>query len=115
VKTKTAGDPYPGARPFLQADHDRFFGRAADAAVVAEWWETNRLTYLTGPAGRGKTSLLQAGVLALLGAEKRRVLPVGRLSYGAAFPTAGLPAHNPYTLALMDPGHPPRSLPGSPD
>ena len=68
---------------------------------MAEWWGNNRLTYLTGPAGRGKTSLLQAGVLALLGAEKRRVLPVGRLSYGAAFPTAGLPAHNPYTLALM--------------
>jgi tetratricopeptide (TPR) repeat protein len=101
VKTKIAGDPYPGARPFLQADHDRFFGRAADAAVVAEWWQSNRLTYLTGPAGRGKTSLLQAGVLALLGAEKRRVLPVGRLSYGAAFPTAGLPARNPYSLALM--------------
>ena len=101
MKTKTADDPYPGPRPFLQADHDRFFGRAADAAIVAEWWETNRVTYLTGPAGRGKTSLLQAGVLALLGAEKRLVLPVGRLSYGAAFPTAGLPAHNPYTLALM--------------
>jgi tetratricopeptide (TPR) repeat protein len=101
VKIKTAGGPYPGARPFLDADHDRFFGRAADAAVVTEWWENNRLTYVTGPAGRGKTSLLQAGVLALLGTEKRRVLPVGRLSYGAAFPAAGLPDHNPYTLALL--------------
>lgn len=101
MKTKTAGGPYPGARPFLQADHNRFFGRAADAAVIAEWWQNHQLTYVTGPAGRGKSSLLQAGVLALLGAEKRRVLPVGRLSYDATFPAAGLPAHNPYMLALL--------------
>jgi tetratricopeptide (TPR) repeat protein len=121
VKIKAAGGPYPGARPFLQTDQERFFGRAADAALVAEWWRTNRLTYITGPAGRGKTSLLQAGVRPLLSGEKQPVpadpeaglrlpgpdprkplvLPVGRLSYGVSFPAASLPVHNPYTLALM--------------
>ena len=68
---------------------------------MAEWWGNSRVAYLTGPACRGKTSLLQAGVLPLLSADKRHVLPVGRLSYGAAFPSAGFPDHNPYSFALM--------------
>lgn len=101
MNSNAAGRPYPGARPFRRADQDRFFGRTADAAVVAGWWRNSQVTYITGPAGRGKTSLLQAGVLPLLCADKRHVLPVGRLSYGAAFPSAGFPDHNPYSFALM--------------
>jgi tetratricopeptide (TPR) repeat protein len=101
VNNQAVGQPYPGARPFLRSDAGRFFGRSADAAVVTEWWRNNRLTYLAGPAGRGKTSLLNAGVLPLLIGERAHVLPVGSLSRGAAFPSAGLPAHNPYTLALL--------------
>ena len=101
VMSKTVARPYPGSRPFQRADWDRFFGRTADAATLAEWWRNNRLTFAVGQAGRGKTSLLQAGVLPLLANENRNVLPVGRLSYGATFPFAALPAHNPYTLALL--------------
>jgi hypothetical protein len=101
MNSNAAGRPYPGTRPFRRADQDRFFGRAADAAVVAEWWRNSRIAYVTGPAGRGKTSLLQAGVLPLVSADKRHVLPVGRLSYGAAFPWAGFPDRNPYSFALM--------------
>jgi tetratricopeptide (TPR) repeat protein len=93
--------PYPGSRPFRQAEEDLFFGRAAESAMLAEWWRNNRLTSVAGPAGRGKTSLLQAGVLPLLADENLTVLPVGRLSFGASFPSAALPAHNPYTLALL--------------
>ena len=52
-------------------------------------------------AGRGKTSLLRAGVLPLLSADRRHVLPAGRLSYGASFPSAAFPDHNPYSFALM--------------
>lgn len=91
--------PYPGPRPFRQADQTRFFGRAGDSAMLAKLWQINRLTFVVGETGRGKTSLLHAGILPLLAHEN--VLPVGRLSYGAAFPFAALPAHNPYTLALL--------------
>ena len=93
--------PYPGRLPFRQADRDKFFGRADDARLLVEWWRTNRLTYAVAPAGRGKTSLLNAGVLPLLTGEKLKVLPVGRLSFGITFPLAALPAHNPYALALL--------------
>lgn len=93
--------PYLGSRPFWPADKDLFWGRAAEAAALAQWWQDNRLTFVVGEAGRGKTSLLNAGVLPLLNTERMIVLPVGRLSDGAAFPFAALPPHNPYTLALL--------------
>lgn len=95
------GAPYPGVRPFDQADQNRFFGRAKDVAALAGHWKLNRLTLVAGPAGRGKTSLLQAGVLPALGEEDLDILPVGRLSHGGSFPFAALPVHNPYTLALL--------------
>jgi tetratricopeptide (TPR) repeat protein len=93
--------PYLGQRPFLPTDRDRFWGRATEAAALARWWQDNRLTYVVGEAGRGKTSLLNAGVLPLLDTDKVTVLPVAQLSHGMAFPFAALPPHNPYTLALL--------------
>jgi tetratricopeptide (TPR) repeat protein len=99
--SNTAVRPYPGSRAFRPAERDRFFGRAAEGEMLAQWWRNNRLTSIAGQAGRGKTSLLQAGVLPLLAKENVTILPVGRLSCGAAFPSAALPAHNPYTLAVL--------------
>lgn len=93
--------PYPGSRPFWQSEGDLFFGRKDEAAKIAECWLDNRLVFVVGQTGCGKTSLINAGVLPLLAHEKAVVLPVGRLSYGAAAPTAGLPPHNPYTLGLL--------------
>ena len=97
----SANSPYPGPRPFRQADQTRFFGRADDVDVLAKLWHINRLTFVDGKAGRGKTSLLSAGILPAAARENVTVLPVGRLSYGATFPFAALPPHNPYTLALL--------------
>jgi tetratricopeptide (TPR) repeat protein len=93
--------PYPGPRPFRQADREFFFGRADAADVLADWWRANSLTYAVGPAGRGKTSLLQAGVWPLLTGRKLTLLPVGSLSFGVTFPFAALPAYNPYKLSLL--------------
>jgi tetratricopeptide (TPR) repeat protein len=66
-----------------------------------------------GPVACGKTSLLHAGVLPILTQKSAHVLPPGRLSYGATFPSAALPEHNPYTFALMrswSPGEAPTRL-----
>jgi tetratricopeptide (TPR) repeat protein len=93
--------PYVGARPFKEADQYRFFGRAAESATLAELWRDNRIVYVAGNAGSGKTSLLNAGVLPLLADSKLDILPVGHLSCGTTFPFAALPPHNPYTLALL--------------
>jgi len=98
---KSESRPYPGPKPFRQADQTRFFGRADDVARLARLWQINRLTFVVGNAGRGKTSLLDAGILPALTRDTVTVLPVGRLSYGATFPFAALPPHNPYTLALL--------------
>ncbi|WP_061293835.1 nSTAND1 domain-containing NTPase [Herbidospora cretacea] len=97
-------------RAFRADDAFRFFGRDRAAHDLAAHWQANRLTILHGPSGVGKTSLVQAGVLPLLDTETTDTLPVGRLSYGSAFPvvdgatypTAALPPqHNPHVFALL--------------
>jgi tetratricopeptide (TPR) repeat protein len=107
------GAPYPGLRPFRQTDQDRFFGRLAESKALAEFWHDNRVVLATGPVACGKTSLLHAGVLPILTRQRAHVLPPGRVSYGATFPSAALPKHNPYTLALLrswSPGEAPTRL-----
>ena len=99
--TTSAGSAYPGVRPFERADSGRFFGRKTEAADLGRYWLENRVTYLYGPAGIGKTSLLTAGVLPMVESSNVSLLPVGSLSRGARFPVAALGAHNPYTLALL--------------
>ncbi len=95
------GAPYPGVRPFGQTDQDRFFGRGTESKALAAFWRDNPIVLATGPVGCGKTSLLHAGVLPLMTQGRMRVLPPGRVSWGATFPGAALPRHNPYTLALL--------------
>lgn len=92
---------YPGSRPFQRADSGRFFGRDAEAAELSETWLRNRLTYVTGPAGIGKSSLVSAGVLPLVNRVQVELLPVGGFSGGSSSPAAPPGPHTPYTLALL--------------
>jgi tetratricopeptide (TPR) repeat protein len=102
---KIADNPYPGSRAFTQADKEFFFGRDADIAVIVDLWMTNRLTVVSGAAGCGKTSLLQAGVRPLLREKTSQhrplIFPPGNLSHGMTFPFPALTEHNPFTLALL--------------
>ena len=98
---RTMDGPYPGSRPFRQAESNHFFGRAADADALAELWRTNRLTVVVGPAASGKTSLLHAGVYPLMSGKRSDLMSPGRVCYGSTFPVASLSTNNPYTLALL--------------
>jgi tetratricopeptide (TPR) repeat protein len=93
--------PYPGLRPFVEKDRGRFFGRDEELRELSRMWRRNRITVLYGGSGVGKTSLIHAGVLPWLAGEAVNVLPVGAVSRAFTFPTAALPEHNPYTLALL--------------
>ena len=56
--------PYPGLAAFTEDDSEFFFGRESE---VARMWRTitsRRLLGLIGPSGVGKSSFLQAGVMA---------------------------------------------------
>lgn len=56
-------DPYPGERAFAEDDAALFFGRDEEIAVLFERTEKNRITWLIGPAGVGKSSLIGAGLV----------------------------------------------------
>jgi conflict system STAND superfamily ATPase len=107
--------PYVGCRPFCSDDDQLFFGRSVESHEIATLWQHSRVTVLSGSSGVGRTSLLQAGVIPMLGSARADVLPVGRVSLGTAFPLAALPEHNPHTLALLAtwaPEEPPTRLSG---
>jgi hypothetical protein len=92
---------YPGHRPFQRADSGRFYGRDDEAAALAAAWLNNRLTFVSGPAGVGKSSLLAAGVLPLVNRSNVELLPIGGFSRGSSSPIAPPGPHTPYTLALL--------------
>ncbi len=56
--------PYPGMVPYRRGDAERFFGRAKEIREIDDRLATQRLLCLVGPSGSGKSSLLEAGVLA---------------------------------------------------
>src|ERR1700691_2119307 len=95
------GGPYLGRRAFTADDQGLFFGRDQESPAIQARWRENRLVVLHGPAGCGKTSLLQAGVIPGLSRDTD-VLPLGRLLGGVSFPEPLLPEHNPYSLSLLE-------------
>lgn len=108
--------PFVGARPFGEFDRPLFFGRAHETQALVESWTRHRLTVVSGDAGIGKSSLLNAGAIPALTDQGAEVLPVGRLCFDPAFPAALLPDQNPYTRALLaawDPPSFPTHAPGT--
>ncbi len=62
-------EPYIGLRPFRQDERDRFFGRDREINILLDNIRFNRLTLLLAGSGVGKSSLLRAGVMPVLGAD----------------------------------------------
>ena len=100
VMSSGGREPYVGRRAFDVRDQDIFFGRQRERGELQALWAENSLVVLHGPAGSGKTSLIQAGLAPALW-KSADVPLVGCVSLGSSFPEAVLPDHNPYTLAVL--------------
>lgn len=68
-------NPFPGPRPL--EDPACFYGRGAETAELVDRLRADRFVMLYSPAGAGKTSLIQAGLLPRL---RNRVARVVRLN-----------------------------------
>ena len=63
---------YPGVRPFTPEDAHLFFGRKTDIDKLVRYLRTEDLVVLHGKSGLGKSSLINAGILPLIGERKGR-------------------------------------------
>ena len=80
-KDDDAEPPYQGLARFEPDDHDRYFGRDRLVTALRELVHERRFTAVFGPSGSGKSSLLRAGLIPALRAERElaaiRVLTPG--------------------------------------
>jgi eukaryotic-like serine/threonine-protein kinase len=67
------GNPYRGLLPFEQSYRGVFFGRAAEVAAVIERFRHSPFVLVAGDSGVGKSSLIRAGVLPVVGDAAIRV------------------------------------------
>jgi len=73
--------PYPGLRPFLRDDSTVFFGREEQVDQLLQKLQDRRFVAVVGTSGCGKSSLIQAGLIAGLEAG---FLGQGRISWRIA-------------------------------
>jgi hypothetical protein len=62
---------YPGTKPFTTDERGIFFGRDEDIAKLMELIQLEKLVVLYGQSGMGKSSLINAGLLPRLDADKQ--------------------------------------------
>src|SRR5262249_52929656 len=62
-KPKFSGVPYRGLNALTEADAAIFFGREAETLEVIGRAEANRMVFVLGASGSGKSSLIAAGVV----------------------------------------------------
>ncbi|MCX4529864.1 serine protease [Streptomyces sp. NBC_01551] len=66
--------PFPGLRPFSEAEADVFFGRDGLSGQIVRRSRVAPVVTVIGPSGVGKSSLVRAGVLPRLRAEPGTVV-----------------------------------------
>lgn len=67
-------NPYPGLRPYEEADHERFYGRERWIADLTTALDQHGFVTLYGGSGSGKSSLLRAGLMPRLKKQGRAVI-----------------------------------------
>ena len=58
-----SNNPFVGLRPYKSSESDFFFGRKKEVEDVLSILQKNKLVLLTGPAGSGKSSIINAGLI----------------------------------------------------
>jgi WD40 repeat protein/class 3 adenylate cyclase len=64
--------PYRGLAAFQPEDADRFFGREHLVAELVERLDRDRVLFVVGPSGSGKSSLVRAGLIPAIGSGSIR-------------------------------------------
>lgn len=67
------GMPYPGFRPFRREEWPIFFGRERQVQALLGLLKKHHFICIHGPSGGGKSSLIEAGLIATLERERRRL------------------------------------------
>ncbi|WP_030315928.1 DNA-binding protein [Streptomyces sp. NRRL B-3229] len=103
--------PYQGLARFEPDDHDRYFGRDRLVTALCRLVRDRRFTAVFGPSGSGKSSLLRAGLIPALRAERDlaaiRVLTPGAnpaRTHADALRPAGAPGVADASVAAGEPG-----------
>ncbi|MFF3961064.1 DNA-binding protein [Streptomyces griseorubiginosus] len=103
--------PYQGLARFEPDDHDRYFGRDRLVTALCRLVRDRRFTAVFGPSGSGKSSLLRAGLIPALRAERGlaaiRVLTPGAhpaRTHADALRPAGEPGPADASVAAGEPG-----------
>ena len=91
-------NPYVGPRSFTR--DDPLFGRDVERVNLLNLLLSERIVLLFSPSGAGKTSLIQAGVIPALEAEKFRPLPIIRVNR-APSSNGGGAATNRYVASAL--------------
>ena len=60
---KTGISPYPGLRPFTEEESIFFKGRDLHIRQIVKMLEQNKMAFITGASGDGKSSMVYAGVI----------------------------------------------------
>ena len=60
---KTGISPYPGLRPFTEEEAIFFKGRDLHIRQIVKMLEQNKMAFITGASGDGKSSMVYAGVI----------------------------------------------------
>jgi hypothetical protein len=66
MNTEELSSPYPGLRPFGEADRPWFFGRLSQVRELGTRLEVSHVVTVIGGSGCGKSSLVRAGLLPYL-------------------------------------------------
>ena len=73
-RPETEDSPFRGLLPFTSRDADFFFGREPEVAAFVERLRREPVLTIVGPPGAGKSSFVQAGVVARLQEQERWIV-----------------------------------------